>query len=109
MSAPNAGINIGAESAAANDPHRGSIQSELGYGDVETSDESEHPVAPDQFDPKFEVSTAQPESIHPATDDRVVQQMGGLVVLSVLRWQQRPDSVQLCTNHLPGLIVYRSR
>ena len=109
MSAPNAGINIGAESAAANDPRRGSIQSELGYGDVETSDESEHPVAPDQFDPKFEVSILQLESIPSATDGRAVQQMGDLVLLSILRRQQWLDSVQLCTNHLPGLAVYRSR
>ena len=109
MSAPNAGINIGAESAAANDPRRGSIQSQLGYGDVETSEESEHPVAPDQFDPKFEVSILHPESKSSATDGRAVQQMGDLVLLSILRWQQWSDSVQLCTDHLSGLAVHQSR
>lgn len=56
MSVANAGLAAAAESAAAEDPRRGSITSEIGYGDVETSDDSDHPVAPDQFDPKVSAS-----------------------------------------------------
>lgn len=60
MAAPNAGINIAATSAAAEDAHRGSIASYHGLDperppSFNSKEEEEHdrPTAPDQHDPRF--------------------------------------------------------
>lgn len=63
MSVANAGINAAATSAAANDPHRGSITSFHGVDPeapasmIGSEDpEEDRPTAPDQQDPKFETT-----------------------------------------------------
>ena len=59
MSVANAGINVAATSAAAEDAHRGSITSIRGqdpedpHAVVTAEDDEQHPTAPDQHDPRF--------------------------------------------------------
>ena len=58
MSAPNAGINVAATSAAAEDAHRGSVSSYRGQDPERppsyAGSQEDHPTAPDQHDPRFE-------------------------------------------------------
>jgi hypothetical protein len=65
MSVPNAGLAAGATSVEAEDPVRGGsvvggLDKDVALGgDPGPLLEDDHPIAPDQFDPKFETSKAE--------------------------------------------------
>lgn len=60
MSVPNAGLAAGATSVEAEDPVRGaSIAKDLDVGGDPGPLEEDRPIAPDQFDPRFETSKAE--------------------------------------------------